>query len=335
MLGMPKLRGMGASRKGSPAIGLQTIIDRLQGRPPTRHKVSADVSLDDAAEAASILERGRGSARRFRDASIIGGAMSPLVRGVGRAAEAAVMAPRGQRMRSAIHGVQDGAGLKDIKGMLGTNRGEIVKHVFEGGLGGAAVNASREGAEIGRAKRKAKAFLEDKTAAVLPVGKQKFLLSAADVWGHNTIAARNAASVAGTAGADAVHNTMVHAPTMAPGIRNTMAHAPTIAPGQQGIGNARTIMAGGRTIPPRAAPVAAAPVAAVQPRARGRLRPGVGIAAAGVGLTGAGMLAAGGDPQQKLASGLNRSLSNMAAKIQPVRTSKLQPIIDPDIDYEV
>jgi hypothetical protein len=156
------------------------------------------------------------------------------------------------------------------------------------------------------------------------------LLSAADVWGHNTIAARNAASVAGTAGADAVRNTMSHAQTMAPGLRNTMAHAPTIAPGQQGIGNARTIMAGGRTIPPRAAPVAA-----VQPRARGRLRPGVGLAAAGVGLTGAGVMAGGGDPQQKLASGLNRSLSNMAAKVQPVRTSKLQPIIDPDIDYEV
>lgn len=298
---MSKMRGLAASRKGRPALGLQTLIDRLQGRASRAHKTAA-VSIDDAQEAARVLESSKGRFRRFRDASIVGGVMSPLVRGVGRAAESAVMAPKGQRLQAAVRGVK-GTSAGDIRGFMGSNRGEVTKHIFEGGLGGAAVNASREGLELGRARRQAQQFVQtNKTAtARLPsVGKRRILMDAADVWGHNTAALRGARSV----------------------VDSAPSFSKVRVPMEQ-------VKARGLRPPTKPAPVpAAAPKTS---------RTGLKVLGGGAALGAGGYVAAGGEdePEHKLAAGMRRAAPHFAAKIQPVRTSKLAPIVDDDMQYEL
>lgn len=155
---------MAASRAGRPSIGLQTIIDRLQGNAHRRRKVAAVApTVEDAEQAAQVLQRSRGRLGRYRDAMLAGGALKPLVRGIGNAAEAAAVAPRGQRLRAAWRGVGS------TKGFTTFAKPQLVRDVVEGGLGGAVVNAGREGLELGRAKRTARAFLQGTSApAPLP-----------------------------------------------------------------------------------------------------------------------------------------------------------------------
>lgn len=269
---MPNARGMGTTRKGRPLISLQTIVDRLQGKPPTRHKVSA-VSVEDAEQAANVLQRGRGRGARFRDSALAGGALSPIVRGVGRAVEKGIAAPRGQRLRAAA------------QGFASTNRAELGKHIVEGGLGGAVVAQGREGLELGRARRQATAFLGGgKTASMVSdavsVGKRRIMLHAGDVWGQGTVAARQAASAAG----------------------NAIEHAPA----------------------------AQAVVQAAKSRLPGKALGGVGLAVGG----GAG-IAAGKKTEQHKQNKLASSLATLGGKIKPVPTSKLRPIVDDEIEFEV
>jgi hypothetical protein len=267
---MSNARGMGTTRKGRPLISLQTIVDRLQGKPPTRHKVSA-VSVEDAEQAANVLQRSRGRGARFRDSALAGGTLSPIVRGVGRAVEKGIAAPRGQRLRAAA------------KGFASTNRAELGKHIVEGGLGGAVVAQGREGLEVGRARRNAMSFLSGKTASALgeaaSIGKKRIMMHAGDVWGHGTVAARQAANAAG-------HAAVEHAPAAAPAL-----------------------------------------VQAAKSKLPGRALTGVGLAVSG----GVGVAAGKKNEQHKLAS----SLAALGGKIKPVPTSKLRPIVDDEIEFEV
>lgn len=146
------------SRKGRPSIGLQTLINRTQGKPPMRGKLAAP-TLDEVEYATGVLEQSKGRKKRYRDQTALGGALSPVVRGIGRAVEAGVSAKKGKRFRSAIFNLKR-RGKKEIKGLLGTNKGEAAKHVFEGGAGGAAVSAIQDTVEVGRAKNIAKDFLK-------------------------------------------------------------------------------------------------------------------------------------------------------------------------------
>lgn len=296
---MPKLRGMAVSRRGRPALGLQTLIDRLQGKAKTRHKLSA-VTVDDAEQAAHVLQRSRSSKARYRDAVLAGSFLRPVVRAAGAAVEGALAAPRGHRVQGALHG-----GFQDAKGVAhGLTKARLAKEVLEGGIGGAAINAGREGLETTRAKRTAASFLKE--ASLPPIGKRRILMHADDVWGRNTMAARNAADAAGKA-REAFENapTMLHHKPAAPAVTQAAQAAPS----------------------------------AVKPKkGKRRMLKAVG----GVGMLGAGGLAmSGGQPQaDKLASGLSFALPKLAAKLQlnkvrPVRTSKLNPIIDDEIDYEV
>jgi hypothetical protein len=203
-----------------------------------------------------------------------------------------------------------------VRGVLGakSTRGELAKHVFEGGLGGAAVNASREGLEVGRAKRKAQAFLGDKTAsAASSIGKKRILMHAGDVWGHNTMAARQALSASGHTAHEALEN------------------APTLL--HHNFENAKTVLHH-----PVPAKVPAAPTSAAgKPQGKRRVLHAAGALGAGALGVGGVAVAGGHHGDPKLASSV---LLKLAAKvrpssIQPVRTSKLNPIIDDDIDYEV
>jgi len=157
---MPQLRGMGASRSGRPTIGLQTIIDRLQANKPRRRHKIAEVSVEDAQQAVGVLERSRGRMGRYRDAMLAGAALKPVVRGVANAAEAAAAHSGKGRWGAALRGTA--AAGKSVKGFTGAfNKPQLARDVVEGGLGGAVVNAGREGLELGRARRTAREFLQD------------------------------------------------------------------------------------------------------------------------------------------------------------------------------
>jgi hypothetical protein len=141
-----------ASRTGRPALSLQTIIKRIRD-----NKKTAAAGLHDALDAAKTLEAvPKSRSAKYRDAGAVGGAMSPLVRAVGRATEGAALARPGGRLRGAIEGVRR------------TNRGELARHVTEGALGAGGVRAVQEGVEVGKAKRTIHSYLRssEKTAAL-------------------------------------------------------------------------------------------------------------------------------------------------------------------------
>ena len=271
----------------------------------------------------------------YRDATIAGGGLRPFVRGIGNAVEAAVTAPKGKRLGAALRGAGD------VKGFRGAFTGpRLARDVVEGGLGGAAINAGREGLELGRAKRTARDFLHsDKMASVMSnavntvrsVGKKQILMDAGEVWGHNTHALRSARAAAGHA------DDLGNAKTM------IMPHA-----GAADIGNARTLMRcrtdRRSTRRPPVVPHAAAPVAArsgpgrrsSRPPRGGRCKPGVasvarpGFASRCTGRSG--VLAVGGPPacgsQQRTAKarrGAAPQHHQLGQRIQPVPTSKRRP----------
>jgi hypothetical protein len=140
------------SRKGSPPLALQTLIERLR-----KKTAAAEVRVNEALDAARTLQQDpRTRVARYRNAAMTGGTLNPVVRGIGRAAERMATAPRGQRLAAGA------------KGLLATNRGELARHVAEGVVGGGGVRAVQEGLEVGQAKKKVTKFLnqpEPKIAA--------------------------------------------------------------------------------------------------------------------------------------------------------------------------
>jgi hypothetical protein len=148
-------QGFGSTRSGRPPIKLQTLIDRLV------KKKTASVSTREALDAAKVLDTDpRTRVQRYRDASIIGGTMSPVVRAVGRGVEGAVNGAGRGRV-----GVAKGF----VQGLAKTNRGEIARHVTEGVIGGGGVKAVQEGREISRARKKIVEYIgSDKVAELAP-----------------------------------------------------------------------------------------------------------------------------------------------------------------------
>lgn len=159
-------RGLGTSRAGRPLLGLQTLIDRIKTR---KLAAASPVRTSEALDAARVLEQDpRTRFQRYRNAALTGGTLNPVVRGIGRAAEALVMAPKGQRLRKAG------------RALLPTNRGELARQVTEGVVGGGGVRAAQEGLEIGQARRKVVNYLNtpEKTAGQLAPAKTRLPLKA-------------------------------------------------------------------------------------------------------------------------------------------------------------
>lgn len=313
---MPKLRGMAASRKGSPAIGLQTLIDRITGQ---KRKLAAPVTLEQAEHAAGVLERGRGRGARYRDAIAAGSTLRPFMRAAGNAVEAGLTAPRGQRLRAVVRGVND------VKGLQAAFKGpRLAREVVEGGVGGAVINAGREGLELGRARRQANAFLGSKTAAPLDLAKSK---------GLGRVAQLATGSRARALG-QAAHNSNTRARGLFESARKSYrkrvsdsAETRQVATGR----GARTPIETGNKQNERTHRL----IDELQAEHRAHKnfkRVGAGAALAGVG---AGAAAASRPAQEKLAAGLSRSLPALAKRIQPVRTSKLAPIVDDEVEFEV
>lgn len=152
------------SRKGSPPLALQTLIERL------RKKTAAEVRVNEALDAARTLQQDpRTRVARYRNAALAGGALKPVVSGIGRAAERMATAPRGQRLAAGV------------KGFTSINRGDLARHVAEGAAGGGGIRAVQEGLEVGQAKKKVTKFLnqpEPKIAAKAKGGALSHLVKA-------------------------------------------------------------------------------------------------------------------------------------------------------------
>lgn len=132
-------KGIAKSRKGSPAISLQTIIDRSMRK-------KAEVSREEAREAKKVLKQPK-SALRYLDAGLVSGAASPLINAAGRATEAAIDAKKG-RWGAARRALTD------------TTRGGVAKNVVHGTLLGTGISAAREGVATARAKNTYNDFLK-------------------------------------------------------------------------------------------------------------------------------------------------------------------------------
>lgn len=307
---MPRFHGLGTTRKGRPSISLQTIIDRVH-RPK-----KAAVSVEDAEQAVQVLERSRGRGKRYRDMIATGGVLKPAVRAVGSAVEAGLTAPKGGRFRAMWRGATDAAG-KEVKGIRGTNLPRTARDVVEGGLGGAVVNAGREGLELGRARRTAREFLSDKTAAAFEALEPELggAFKQADLF-----AGGGGVSLLGV---DAKKRGLRRLGQLLSGSRARQLTKAHEAERQRGLGEAFPEV-----------------LTKIDKERANEAQKSFGLRA-GTVITGGGALgmafkARGRKRQkQKLAQGLKRALPNLAQKIQPVPTTKLRPIIDDDYDFEV
>jgi hypothetical protein len=139
------IRGIGKSRKGSPTIGLQTLIDRSQ----ERRKLSAffdemwklsDITSEKALEAAKRLsESPKERAIRHTEAGVIPAAMGPALSAVARGTKALVNAKKGRWSAAR-------------KAIRNTTKGDVAADTIRGGLFGAGLSVSREGLQLARAR---------------------------------------------------------------------------------------------------------------------------------------------------------------------------------------
>lgn len=125
-------------------------------------EVKRAVDEEEALEAAKKLTYGsKGRARRYGATAAIGGALAPVVTLGGNFAEAA-----------ATKGVRRGA-VDAVKKTF--TKPSIARDVARGALGGGVIQASREGVELGRAKRTVNTFIEQhkKQAGVEPAPQSR------------------------------------------------------------------------------------------------------------------------------------------------------------------
>lgn len=160
-------RGIAKSRKGSLPISIAKLTGYVPRKKLAAALKLASVTLEEAEDAASTLQKAKGRVARFRDVAIAGSVLNPLARGLGRAAEAAAVSKKGRRLSHAW------------KALKHTDRGEFARHVVEGGIAGAAVKAVPEHMEYSRAKKKARQFLDEKEGVASAVRRNSNHLAAA------------------------------------------------------------------------------------------------------------------------------------------------------------
>ena len=123
----------------------------LHGFFATLEKLANGVSADEALESAKVLsESKRSKLRRYVDAGVVGGALTPGVELAGQFAEHA-----GNATKNRV-----AAGLKGAR----LTKGQLAKSVTRGVLGGAAVRAGQEGLQTQRAKDTYRRFMQQETA---------------------------------------------------------------------------------------------------------------------------------------------------------------------------
>lgn len=139
---------------------MQTLVDRARMLKPKTAMLRgfmaeleklAVVSDTEALSAADTLSEHRPFSRYLSSAAL-GAAAVPATKAVGRAVEAGLGAPRGQRLARAG------------KAMLAATGPELGKQLAEGAVGGGVVRAVGEGMDVARARQTALAFLRQQEA---------------------------------------------------------------------------------------------------------------------------------------------------------------------------
>jgi hypothetical protein len=138
--------GIAKARKGSPAISLQTLIDRAKRASLFETIKVASVSDDEALDAAKRLSKPP-SARQHVEAGAVTGALAPAIQAVGRGAKALVDAKHG-RVGEAR------------KAFMDTTKGGLVQAALGGGLTGAGISLSREGLRTQQARKTYQKYLQ-------------------------------------------------------------------------------------------------------------------------------------------------------------------------------
>ncbi len=132
------MKGIAKSRRGSPAIGLQTLIDKAVGKDRPGIKTGGEVSRAEAQEAKKTLKKKKHPLRHL-DAGAVSGVLSPAIQAAGRGTQALIDAKHG-RMAAARRALKD------------TTKGEVAKNVVQGTLFGTGLSMAREGVATARAK---------------------------------------------------------------------------------------------------------------------------------------------------------------------------------------
>lgn len=151
MLPSPKTlaHGLSKTRKGSPSIGIHELIGKVRDGFESRMKKA--VEEDEALDAAKLLSQ-KGRMRRYAEGGAIGGITYPLVNAAGEAAKGFAAHAGQGKLRAAAHAA---------KAVL--TKPELAKNITRGTLGGGVIQAVREGVEMGKAKRKVRDFISERT----------------------------------------------------------------------------------------------------------------------------------------------------------------------------
>lgn len=144
-------RGLSKTRKGSPSIGLQRLVEaaKLSGFLDT---IKSAVDEEEALDAAKKLTYGRkGRLGRYAATGAIGGALAPAVSLGGNLAESV-----------AAKGLRRGA-AEAVKKTF--SKPSLARDVTRGALGGGVLQASREAVDLNRAKKTVDKFVEQRKQA--------------------------------------------------------------------------------------------------------------------------------------------------------------------------
>lgn len=149
------LPGVAKSRKGSPSIGLQTLIDRTKRAAffdELRFKSAEEspekmVSADAALASAKVLSRSpRQRVQKHVERGIVPAFLAPGIQAAGRATEALV---------DAKHGRWGAAG----RALKNTTKGGVAKSMLQGGGVGAGLSLSHDFIQVAKAKDTYEDFL--------------------------------------------------------------------------------------------------------------------------------------------------------------------------------
>lgn len=320
---------MAVSRKGRPALGLQTLIDRLS----KRKTASAPVSYDEAQYARHVLEKNREAGRNFRDATLVGTFGNPARRIIGNAVKGAVNGGPQGRWRGAVAAVG-----KDF------TTGQIASDAIQGGVVGAGLKTMQEGLGVGRAKRTANRYLQQNPEAAKmagkSIGKQRIMKTVTEVWGKTHPFHRAAMGAADTirvphearrlAAANPLHG--AHVPFSAAARPKPKATVSQVAPRHSrspGDSALRQLGSGSSEGAALARPHQASPTPGKKPNLK--LLVGGGLALGGAAATNGN---SDEQPKTKFAASLTR-LADKVIKPSPLPTTKMAPMIDGDVDYEL
>ncbi len=146
------IKGIGKSRKGSPTISLQTLIDRTKSAAfldellkLSRLDKATKAELEEATKV--LTEPKHKVVRKHIERGVVPAAISPGISAAARGVRAFVDAKRGRGGSAAMKAIKD------------TTRGGVVSDVVRGGLVGTGISVGSHGLQKQRAKETIEKFM--------------------------------------------------------------------------------------------------------------------------------------------------------------------------------